>query len=116
MIPIDLRISFATDSVAATFRACFELGLIQRDPLGTVHATPTDCDTERMGSGATLANAFQDVGSCDVDVVFDGDESCIINRNTYELTALRREEGNFMLDVWVPPAALAARMGFQRQS
>ena len=48
-------------------------------------------------------------------VVIDGDESCIINKSTYEVTALRREEGNFMLDVWVPPAAVSRKMGFPRQ-
>ena len=45
-------------------------------------------------------------------VIFDGDQSCIINKSTYEVMALRREEGNFMLDVWIPPAHVAEQMGF----
>ena len=45
-------------------------------------------------------------------VIFDGDQSCIINKSTYEVMALRREEGNFMLDVWIPPAHMAEKMGF----
>ena len=48
-------------------------------------------------------------------VVIDGDESCIINKSSYEVTALRREEGNFMLDVWVPPASVSRKLGFPRQ-
>ena len=48
-------------------------------------------------------------------VVFDGDQSCLINKRTYQVTALRREEGNFMLDVWIPPAAVSRQMGFARQ-
>ena len=47
-------------------------------------------------------------------VIFDGDQSCIINKQTHEVMALRREEGNFMLDVWIPPASMAEKMGFQR--
>ena len=45
-------------------------------------------------------------------VIFDGDQSCIVNKSTYEVMALRREEGNFMLDVWIPPAHVAEQMGF----
>ena len=48
-------------------------------------------------------------------VVLDGDESCIINKKTHEVTALRREGGNFMLDVWVPPVSVSKKMGFPRQ-
>ena len=48
-------------------------------------------------------------------VVLDGDNSCIINKTTHEVTALRREEGNFMLDVWVPPSTISKRMGFPGQ-
>ena len=48
-------------------------------------------------------------------VILDGDGSCIVNKTTHEVTALRREEGNFMLDVWVPPAAVSRRMGFPWQ-
>ena len=47
-------------------------------------------------------------------VIFDGDQSCIINKKTHEVMALRREEGNFMLDVWIPPVSMAEKMGFPR--
>lgn len=72
--PIDLRISFDTNAVEATFRACLDLGVIQRDPLGTVHSMPTECATDRVGCGASLTDALRDVGTCDVDVVFDGED------------------------------------------
>ena len=29
-----------------------------------------------------------------------------------EVMALRREEGNFMLDVWAPPLAISRKLGF----
>ena len=45
-------------------------------------------------------------------VIFDGAESCIINKATWEVTALRPEEGNYMLDVWIPPATLGSQLGF----
>ena len=48
-------------------------------------------------------------------VIFDGDESCIVNKGTFEVSALRREEGNFMLDVWVPPPGWAELSGFGRR-
>lgn len=48
-------------------------------------------------------------------VIFDGDNSCIVNRYTGEVMALRREEGNFMLDVWIPPASLSEELGFHGQ-
>ena len=48
-------------------------------------------------------------------VIFDGDNSCIANRYTGEVMALRREEGNFMLDVWIPPASLSEELGFHGQ-
>ena len=46
-------------------------------------------------------------------VVFDGDNSCIIDKATGEVNMLRREEGNFMLDVWVPPLTVSQQLGFQ---
>ena len=45
-------------------------------------------------------------------VWFDSEGSFIYNKATGECNALRREEGNFMLDVYVPPRALARNMGF----
>ena len=44
-------------------------------------------------------------------VVFDSEGSYIINKPTGELNLLRNGNGNFMLDVWVPPpAAIDPRM------
>ena len=45
-------------------------------------------------------------------VIFDGDDSCIFDKFTGEVNRLLREEGNFMLDVWVPPAAASQQMRF----
>ena len=40
-------------------------------------------------------------------VVFDSEGSYIINKQTGELNRLRNDNGNFLLDVWVPaPAAI----------
>ena len=48
-------------------------------------------------------------------VVFDGPESFIVNKITGEINALRQEDGNFMLDVWVPPPSIAEQAGFHGQ-
>ena len=48
-------------------------------------------------------------------VVFDETGSYIENKVTGEVNMLREEEGNFMLDVWVPPPEVAAAAGFPRQ-
>ena len=48
-------------------------------------------------------------------VVFDGDQSCIIDKASGEINMLRREEGNFMLDAWIPPLAISQQMGFVGQ-
>ena len=36
-------------------------------------------------------------------VVFDADGSYIVNKTTGEVNWLREDNGNFMLDVWIPP-------------
>ena len=36
-------------------------------------------------------------------VIFDSDGSFIMNNITGETNALREDDGNYMLDVWVPP-------------
>ena len=46
-------------------------------------------------------------------VVFDGPDSCIVNKTSGEVNMLREEDGNYILDVWVPPNSDA---GFTRQS
>ena len=42
-------------------------------------------------------------------VVFDDEGSYIMNKATGEVNILREEEGNFMLDVWVPPPEAAKK-------
>ena len=39
-------------------------------------------------------------------VIFDEDGSYIYNKSTGEINMLREDEGNYMLDVWVPPKDL----------
>ena len=48
-------------------------------------------------------------------VVFDYECSYILNKSTGETNVLREEDGNFMLDVWVPPLEVAEAAGFHRQ-
>ena len=48
-------------------------------------------------------------------VVFDSDCSYIINKRTGEINWLREEQGNYMLDVWVPPPTKLQDQGFGRQ-
>jgi hypothetical protein len=48
-------------------------------------------------------------------VVFDSDMSFILNKCTGEVNMLREDDGNFMLDVWVPPPEVAEASGFPRQ-
>ena len=45
-------------------------------------------------------------------VLFDGDDSFICNKTTGEINRLRREDGNFMLDIWIPPPHIAKASGF----
>ena len=47
--------------------------------------------------------------------VFD-DEGCYMyDKGNGDITRLREEEGNFMLDVWIPPPSVAESAGFQRR-
>ena len=48
-------------------------------------------------------------------VVFDQDNSFIFNKFSGELNALRKENGNFVLDVWVPPNNSQPKAPFHRQ-
>ena len=48
-------------------------------------------------------------------VVFDEEGSYIENKLTGEINMLREEDGNFMLDVWVPPPEAMDKSGFIRQ-
>ena len=36
-------------------------------------------------------------------VVFDAERSRIVNKSSGEINYLREEDGNYMLDVWIPP-------------
>ena len=47
-------------------------------------------------------------------VMFDSGGSYIDNKKIGEVNALRRSEGNVMLDIWVPPTKVADSMGFGR--
>ena len=40
-------------------------------------------------------------------IVFDDDGSFIMNKHTGETNWLREEDGNYILDVWVPPPGQA---------
>ena len=42
-----------------------------------------------------------EAGHC---VIFDDGGSYIYNKSTGEVNMLREDEGNYMLDVWVPPS------------
>ena len=48
-------------------------------------------------------------------VILDGDSSFIIHKVTGDVNRLRRDDGNFMLDVWVPPPNVAVAAGFRGQ-
>ena len=39
-------------------------------------------------------------------VVFDDDGSYIYNKITGEINQLRKDDGNYMLDVWIPPKGM----------
>ena len=47
-------------------------------------------------------------------VIFDGDDSYVVNKWTGEMNQLRRQDGNFMLDIWIPPPETAQEWGFGR--
>ena len=54
-------------------------------------------------------------------VAFDPDGSFVRNKRTGEVNWMREEDGNFLMDLWVMPAALMNRApnnaaGFRRQS
>ena len=48
-------------------------------------------------------------------VVFDEGGSYIENKRTGEINWMREEDGNFMLDVYIPPLAVARAAGFHGQ-
>ena len=46
--------------------------------------------------------------------MFDGDALFIASKKTGEVNQLRRQDGNFMLDIWIPPPDVAQPLGFGR--
>ena len=59
--------------------------------------------------GLLAVKQLNQTGHC---VVFDEGHSFILNKATGEMNLLREENGNFMLDLWVPPNSSS---GFQGQ-
>ena len=52
-------------------------------------------------------------------VMFDEEGSFIMNKTTGEINMLREDDGNYMLDVWVPPPSIRHDQvvaSFRRQS
>ena len=55
------------------------------------------------------------MNECGHMVVLDGDNSFIVHKTSGDINRLRREDGNFMMDVWVPPPEVAVAAGFRGQ-
>ena len=47
-------------------------------------------------------------------VVFDEEGSYIYNKATQEINWMREDNGNYMLDVWLPPAAAMDQQSWQQ--
>jgi hypothetical protein len=56
--------------------------------------------------------SVEKMNECGHLVVFDGDASFIANKKTGEVNRMRRQDGNFMLDLWIPPPEVAQSLGF----
>ena len=76
----------------------------QKLPLATVEGS-LRAMTFQMAPVAKQLGSVQRICAAGQTVVFDSEGSYIINRQTGELNLLRYVNGNFMLDVWVPPPA-----------
>ena len=48
-------------------------------------------------------------------VIFHKDMSFVVNKATGGVNHLRRQDGNFMQDLWIPPPDVAETWGFGRQ-
>ena len=59
--------------------------------------------------------SVEKMNECGHVVIFDGDASFIVNKRTGETNQLRRQDGNFMLDLWIPPPEVAQSLGFTRR-
>ena len=65
-----------------------------------------------MATGLLSAEKMNETGHI---VVFDGDNSYVASKWAGDVNMLRRQDGNFMLDLWVPPPAVAQGLGFAKQ-
>lgn len=70
----DLRVTFTTAGLHATFDACLASGIAQRDPLGTIRPVPTQCRSPRMSSKADLDAVRAELGTGPVSVSWRGDD------------------------------------------
>ena len=59
--------------------------------------------------------SVEKMNECGHVVIFDGDASFIVSKRTGEVNQLRRQDGNFMLDLWIPPPEVAQNLGFARR-
>ena len=48
-------------------------------------------------------------------VIFDSEGSYIVNKSTGEINWLREDNGNYILDVWIPPPEALQDQGFAWQ-
>ena len=49
-------------------------------------------------------------------VIFDEEGSFIYDKTSGEVNMLREGSGDYMMDIWIPPPAVANELGFTRQS
>ncbi len=45
-------------------------------------------------------------------MVFDDEGSFIVNEETGEMNWLREDQGNYVLDMWIPPSSMMAESPF----
>ena len=78
---------------------------------------------ERSPRGITFQTAGVSKGLLSVEkmnenghaVAFDRDMSFVVNKATGEVNHLRRQDGNFILDLWIHPPDVAETWCFGRQ-
>ena len=90
---------------SATFEPIPNLGE-QKLPLATVEGS-LRAMTFQVAPVAKPLGSVQRICAAGHMVVFDSEGSYVIDKQTGELNWLRNDNGNFMLDMWVPtPAAV----------
>ena len=83
-------------------------------PVVTREGTTKGMTFQAAGVAKPLA-AVEKLNESGHDVIFSCMHGAFIhNQATGEVNALRKEEGNFMLDLWVPPSSMAIQAGFCR--